>query len=128
LSRKNRSQRRAAAAAFAAVQTPVPGRNGTAVLLAEDDSLPPTYIPEVRPPRPFGKPRVYQLDGGYTVTIEGDADALEQEFSVSAENDQLHVFTADAAIERRIAKQSRSRKRAGFHRPLSRLSRSRSDR
>lgn len=117
MSRRNRNSRRGKkqtieARALAAVQTPVqPGAAGTVGgfdgrAIADVGAEALRVVETLRPPRPFGKPRVYQLDGGYTVTIEGDADALEQEFSVSAENDQLRVFTADAAIERRIAKQS----------------------
>jgi hypothetical protein len=120
MSRRNRNSRRGKkqtieARALAAVQTPVqPGTAGTVggfdgrAIAADVGAEALRVVETLRPPRPFGKPRVYQLDGGYTVTIEGDADALEQEFSVSAENDQLRVFTADAAIERRIARQSGS--------------------
>lgn len=57
------------------------------------------------PPRKFGEPRVYRLDGGFKATIEGDADSIEQDFSVSAENDSLQIFTGDAAIRRRMHKQ-----------------------
>jgi hypothetical protein len=57
-------------------------------------------------PRRFGEPRVYRLDGGFKVTIEGDADALEGDFTLSSENDSILIFTSDAAIQRRIARQT----------------------
>jgi len=112
MSRRNRNERRTRrqaldARAAAAVQTPAHEVSAEQIEgLRQLAELVPVDPP--RPPRPFGEPRVFRLDGGYKVTIEGDADAVEQEFSVSAENDQLHVFTADAAIDRRIAKQQGS--------------------
>jgi len=57
-------------------------------------------------PRKFGEARVYRLDGGFKVTIEGDAAALEADFAVSSEQDTLFIFTADAAVQRRVSRQS----------------------
>jgi hypothetical protein len=61
--------------------------------------------PAAPQPRRFGKPRTYHLDGGFKVTITGEGDALEGDFAVSSEQDSLLIFTGDAAIQRRIARQ-----------------------
>jgi hypothetical protein len=74
-------------------------------------------MPPPPPPRKFGEPRVYRLDGGFKVTIEGDADSIEQDFVVSAENDSLVISTGDAAIRRRMQKQGSASFAPSFEAP-----------
>lgn len=56
-------------------------------------------------PRKFGEARVFRLDCGLKITIEADADTLEQEVFLRCDSDELEVLTGDSAVQRRILKQ-----------------------
>src|SRR5882672_6519705 len=79
---------------------PVQGKCKAAV-----DSFTLAPIDTPKPPRKFGKARVFNLDCGITVTVKGDEETLESEVWPVFEGNELHIYTGDAAIERRIAKQ-----------------------
>lgn len=71
--------------------------------LAETSPAPPQFAPVSA--RRFGEPRIFRLDCGLKVTVEGDEETLEQEVFLRCDSDKLEVLTGDAALQRRIAKQ-----------------------
>jgi len=88
----------------------VPGTNHQVEL--ETDETPmdvrlPRIVRDVepaRPPRKFAK-ATFNLDCGVKVTIAGDGDTLETDVWPVFEGNELHIYTGDAALERRMARQ-----------------------
>jgi len=107
--REERRQQQLAAQQPGAVQTPAPPAATVSPEQQEELGQLAEWAAEEaeapKPPRKFGKARVFNLDCGITVTVKGDEETLESEVWPVFEGNELHIYTGDAAIERRIAKQ-----------------------